>query len=116
MPIYEYRCPDCGHEFEQLQRISEDPVKDCPECGKHDVRKLVSRSSFVLKGGGWYKDHYGLKSDGGSSDSAGSESADTSSDSSSATPSSSDSSSGGDSSTSGSSSSSSTSSSSAAAD
>ena len=58
MPIYEYRCPDCGHEFEQLQRISEDPVKDCPECGKHEVRKLVSRSSFVLKGGGWYADGY----------------------------------------------------------
>ena len=72
MPIYEYRCPDCGHEFEQLQRMSDDPIKVCPECGAEQVKKMISRSSFVLKGGGWYKDHYGLK--GGGSSSSGSSS------------------------------------------
>ncbi len=70
MPIYEYRCPDCGHEFEQLQRMSDDPIKDCPECSESGVKKLISRTSFVLKGGGWYKDHYGLKGSSSSSDSS----------------------------------------------
>jgi putative FmdB family regulatory protein len=65
VPIYEYRCPDCGHEFEQLQRMSDAPITSCPECSGDQVKKLISRTSFVLKGGGWYKDHYGLK--GGSS-------------------------------------------------
>ena len=66
MPIYEYGCAVCGHTFERLQKVSDDPVTDCPECmEKGAVKKLVSRTSFVLKGGGWYKDHYGLK--GGSS-------------------------------------------------
>ena len=62
MPIYEYACPDCGHRFERMQKFSDDPVKDCPECSAGNVKKLISASAFVLKGGGWYKDHYGLKS------------------------------------------------------
>ena len=71
MPIYEYGCGACGHTFEKLQKVSDDPATDCPACEeKGALKKLVSRSSFVLKGGGWYKDHYGLK--GGSS--SGSES------------------------------------------
>ena len=74
MPIYEYGCEVCGHTFERLQKVSDDPVQDCPECdAKGKVKKLISRSSFVLKGGGWYKDHYGLKSSAsGGSDSSGS--------------------------------------------
>ena len=73
MPLYEYGCEVCGHTFERLQKVSDDPVKDCPECGEKDgVKKLVSRTSFVLKGGGWYKDHYGLKSGGSSSGTDGS--------------------------------------------
>jgi putative FmdB family regulatory protein len=78
MPIYEYGCQACSHTFERLQKISADPIRDCPDCAeKGSVKKLVSRTSFVLKGGGWYKDHYGLKSasagsDGGSSSDAGS--------------------------------------------
>lgn len=72
MPIYEYRCGSCGHEFEQMVKMS-DPAPACPKCGAGEVKKLVSASSFVLKGGGWYKDHYGLKS-GGSSGSSGGES------------------------------------------
>ena len=62
MPIYEYQCPDCHHQFEALQSFSDDPITDCPQCGGNQVSKLISRSSFILKGGGWYKDHYGLKS------------------------------------------------------
>ena len=59
MPIYEYACLACGHEFEKLQRISE-VAPPCPLCAS-EVRKLVSASGFILKGSGWYKDHYGLK-------------------------------------------------------
>jgi putative FmdB family regulatory protein len=74
MPIYEYRCESCGHEFERLVKISA-PTPDCPECGAGPARKKVSASSFVLQGGGWYRDHYGLKksSDAGGGASGGSE-------------------------------------------
>ena len=65
MPIYEYACPDCGHRFELIQKFSDDPARDCPSCKQANVRKLVSLSSFHLAGGGWYKDHYGLKQDTG---------------------------------------------------
>ncbi len=58
MPIYEYRCDDCGHQFDAFQKITEDPVSECPECGG-TVHKLVSRTTFVLKGGGWYATEYG---------------------------------------------------------
>ena len=59
MPVYEYQCSACQFEFEREQRISEDPVKKCPKCGKQKVKRLISRTSFVLKGGGWYGDLYG---------------------------------------------------------
>jgi putative FmdB family regulatory protein len=55
MPIYEYQCEACGHLFETLQRISEDPLTECPDCGKPALKKLVSASAFRLKGGGWYE-------------------------------------------------------------
>ena len=58
MPIYEYECDKCGHEFEREQRMADAPVKSCPECRGRKVTKLISRSSFVLKGGGWYADGY----------------------------------------------------------
>ena len=67
MPIYEYQCKACDHEFEREQRISEKPAKKCPECGKMQAKRLISRTSFVLKGGGWYDDLYatpGAKKDG----------------------------------------------------
>jgi putative FmdB family regulatory protein len=54
MPIYEYRCTDCGHEAEFLQKISEPPLTTCPACGKETLRKLVSAAGFQLKGSGWY--------------------------------------------------------------
>lgn len=64
MPIYEYACPDCGHNFDALQKFSDDPIRDCPVCKAVNVKKKISATSFVLKGGGWYKDHYGLKPEG----------------------------------------------------
>jgi putative FmdB family regulatory protein len=55
MPIYEYRCDDCGHELEKLQRISDDPLRDCPSCEQPALRRLVSAAGFRLKGSGWYE-------------------------------------------------------------
>lgn len=55
MPIYEYQCPSCGHQFETMQKISEAVLTKCPECGKKKLRKLVSAVAFRLKGGGWYE-------------------------------------------------------------
>jgi putative FmdB family regulatory protein len=50
MPIYEYRCLDCGHTFERLQSLQERPVADCPECGK-PVEKVMSASvGYIMKG------------------------------------------------------------------
>lgn len=70
MPIYEYRCEQCGEVFEKMQRMGAD-APACPKCGALEAKKLISASSFVLKGGGWYKDHYGLKSSGGSDGGSG---------------------------------------------
>jgi len=58
MPIYEYQCQKCGHEFEREQRIVEDPIKKCPACKANRAKRLISKTSFVLKGGGWYNDLY----------------------------------------------------------
>lgn len=54
MPIYEYECKKCWHRFEQLQKITEPPLHSCPNCDAAPLIKLVSNSSFQLKGGGWY--------------------------------------------------------------
>jgi putative FmdB family regulatory protein len=54
MPIYEYRCAECGAQKEILQRISDAPLTICPECGKPALTKLVSAAGFQLKGTGWY--------------------------------------------------------------
>ena len=55
MPIYEYKCQNCGHYFEVLQRISEKPLSACPECKENKLKKLVSAPNFRLKGKGWYE-------------------------------------------------------------
>ena len=55
MPIYEYQCQSCTHEFEALQKVSDAPLVDCPDCGKPELRKKVSAAAFRLKGGGWYE-------------------------------------------------------------
>jgi len=54
MPIYEYRCGACGYQKEFLQRLSDAPLTDCPECGKRAFNKLVTAAGFHLKGTGWY--------------------------------------------------------------
>lgn len=55
MPIYEYRCESCGHELERLQKMSDDPLTDCPECDTSALRKVISPVGFRLKGSGWYE-------------------------------------------------------------
>ncbi len=55
MPIYEYQCEHCEHEMEAIQRISDAPLKDCPECKQATLRKLVSATAFKLTGTGWYE-------------------------------------------------------------
>jgi putative FmdB family regulatory protein len=85
MPIYEYRCPNCG-VFDVMQKITEQPLKKCPRCKKAKVSKLISNTAFQLKGSGWYVTDYANKGRNGaatdkSSDS--SSSGDSSSDSSS---------------------------------
>ena len=55
MPIYEYRCDQCGHELDALQKISDPVLTDCPACGSASLRKLISAPNFRLKGSGWYE-------------------------------------------------------------
>ncbi|MGQ9659631.1 MAG: FmdB family zinc ribbon protein [Thermochromatium sp.] len=55
MPIYEYRCEHCGYELEQMQRLSDAPLTDCPRCGQPALKRLISVAGFRLKGGGWYE-------------------------------------------------------------
>ena len=54
MPIYEYRCSTCGYQNDFLQKMSEPPLTDCPECGKSTLAKQVTAAGFQLKGTGWY--------------------------------------------------------------
>lgn len=58
MPTYEYVCDACGSEWELEQRITEEPAKKCPKCGKQKARRNISGGAFMLKGGGWYADLY----------------------------------------------------------
>lgn len=58
MPIYEYECLNCKHEFEHIQGVNDTPLKKCPQCGKNKAQKRVSKGAFQLKGGGWYADGY----------------------------------------------------------
>lgn len=60
MPIYEYECMNCGYSFEKLQKFSDAAVSSCPKCGG-PVKKLVSHTSFQLKGSGWYLTDYARK-------------------------------------------------------
>ena len=64
MPTYEYRCADCGHEWEKDQRITAKPVRQCPRCGNATAKRLISESSFILKGKGWYETDYGKSKKG----------------------------------------------------
>ena len=55
MPIYEYACQNCEHTLDALQKISDEPLVDCPACGEPTLKKLLSAPRFRLKGGGWYE-------------------------------------------------------------
>ena len=69
MPIYEYECSQCHQTSDALQKVNDPAPETCPRCGAHDtLTRLLSRTSFVLKGGGWYADLYSSnkpKSEGG---------------------------------------------------
>jgi len=64
MPIYEYRCTACGHTLEVIQKYNDAPLTKCTECAG-PLEKLISRSAFQLKGGGWYSEGYGGGGGGG---------------------------------------------------
>ena len=55
MPIYEYACQQCDHKLDALQKMSDDPLVDCPECGAPALKKMLSAPRFRLKGAGWYE-------------------------------------------------------------
>jgi len=55
MPFYEYQCSACGHHHEELQKVSDRPLRKCPACGRPALKRLVSAPVFRLKGGGWYE-------------------------------------------------------------
>lgn len=78
MPIYEYRCLDCGHQFEIMQKFSDPPAETCTSCSG-TVQKLISRSAFHLKGSGWYVTDYGRNgsTQGKTESKSGSEGSDT---------------------------------------
>lgn len=66
MPIYEYKCEQCGHQIEAIQKFSDDPLTECPTCKKQALKKMLSASAFHLKGSGWYETDFknsGSKSD-----------------------------------------------------
>lgn len=62
MPVYEYRCDTCNHQFELRQKFSDAPADSCPKCGGA-VHKMVSAAAFSLKGGGWYAEGYDTKAE-----------------------------------------------------
>ena len=68
MPTYEYYCKACDHEWEREQRISDAPLKTCPRCKARKAKRMISQTSFVLKGSGWYSDLYSSSKDGGKTD------------------------------------------------
>ena len=61
MPLYEYACEACGHHLEAQQKMADAALCTCPSCGKDELQRLISATSFVLKGSGWYKDGYSGK-------------------------------------------------------
>ncbi len=80
MPTYDYACENCGHHWDVEQRMSDDPIRKCPKCGKLKAKRQITGGNFILKGGGWYSDLYSS-----SSKSTKSSSSDTGSSSSSST-------------------------------
>ncbi|MCG1043380.1 zinc ribbon domain-containing protein [Mycetohabitans sp. B8] len=73
MPIYAYRCGSCGFEKDVLQKLSDAPLNQCPECGRDTFRKQVTAAGFQLKGSGWYVTDFRGGNSGGNNKSAGGE-------------------------------------------
>ena len=71
VPIYEYQCDACGHQLEALQKISDAPLKTCPECHRDSLRKRVSAAAFRLKGSGWYETDFKDKKPAGQAGKSG---------------------------------------------
>jgi len=65
MPLYEYSCSSCGHTWEENRSIDDPPTQFCPRCRLKTAHRLISKSSFVLKGSGWARDGYTINSKGG---------------------------------------------------
>lgn len=65
MPTYEYACTACENQWEEVQKISEDPLDTCPKCGDKTAKRQISGGNFILKGGGWYADLYSSSSNKG---------------------------------------------------
>ncbi len=61
MPLYEYQCKNCGHRFEKIQKFSDEPIRECPQCHKQTVEKLISAPAVQFKGEGWYVTDYARK-------------------------------------------------------
>ena len=55
MPIYEYQCQSCNGEIERLQKIADEPLRECPLCGEPSLKRKISAAGFRLKGAGWYE-------------------------------------------------------------
>ena len=55
MPIYAYQCSSCGHQMEALQKMSDAPLTDCPQCNTASLSKKITAAAFRLGGGGWYE-------------------------------------------------------------
>lgn len=77
MPIYEYACTNCEHILDALQKVSDEPLRDCPECGEAALKRLLSAPRFRLKGQGWYETDFktgnkrNLSGDSGASQASG---------------------------------------------
>ncbi|MBK5931795.1 FmdB family zinc ribbon protein [Halochromatium salexigens] len=63
MPIYAYRCGECGHELDALQKISDPPLTECPACGASALTKQITAAAFRLKGSGWYETDFKKEKD-----------------------------------------------------
>jgi putative FmdB family regulatory protein len=80
MPLYEYRCESCQHQFEVIRKFSDPPIDTCPSCGATSVVKLFSSPAFQFKGSGWYITDYARKDAKPSTDSKTDDKSDTKSD------------------------------------
>ncbi|HHS50868.1 MAG TPA: zinc ribbon domain-containing protein [candidate division Zixibacteria bacterium] len=80
MPTYEYKCKVCGHRFEEFQKMSDEPLRECPKCSCEVERLIHGGSGVIFKGGGWYVTEYGKGKSSASVGAKGSEPSDSKAD------------------------------------